>query len=574
MKKRYKSIFYSGLFCLTAFSISSCGDAFDYPAWQIIDDKQSDSSSGSDVELGDVSVEVLEGEMRAAMGLAIDFASHKYQYQRSTNIDVFAGYFTVSKSKFDFGQPLYHTYYYPNEYYGGPMGESMKLYPQLYHAYFYGEKHELREWKAVAQILYAYSMQELTDFYGAVPYNDFRRLKETYPLEYLSAEEAYMAIMADLDEAIATLKDRQPSAEALKRIEGEKSGFSKGNWKNWVKLANSMQLRMALNMVKVEPALAQSIAEKAVNDEIGVLLDADFGLPTDEGNTIEHPLYQINVGWNDSRLGASLENILKRYSNPLLEKWFSKNGAEIKSSASGSKMLAAGSDYVGMRQGCLVDPSPMANGYGAYSKFQNQYMPRTYFKVTEVLFLKAEGALRGWNMGETAQSLYEKGIRKVFDENNVGGSYDAYIKQEKVKPVTYKDYYKSEFNVTDVTRGVQVGVKWNNQDSDELKLEKIITQKYIAIFPFSAEAWTTFRRTGYPRLFPVPAENKWTEDDSFDVELQIRRIPYGESSSNDKINIPNVEAALGASNVAGTRLWWDVPTEGRDENNRIVPKNF
>ena len=80
------------------------------PDWQIIDDKQSDTSGGDGIDMGDVSDEVLEGELRQAMEYVIDFREHKYQYQRNTNIDVFAGYCTVSKSKFDFGQPLYHTY--------------------------------------------------------------------------------------------------------------------------------------------------------------------------------------------------------------------------------------------------------------------------------------------------------------------------------------------------------------------------------------------------------------------------------------------------------------------------------
>ena len=111
-----------------------------------------------------------------------------------------------------------------------------------------------------------------------------------------------------------------------------------------------------------------------------------------------------------------------------------------------------------------------------------------------------------------------------------------------------------------------------------MKLEKIVTQKYIANFPQSAEAWTTFRRTGYPRLFPVVAEvngvpRNWP-DQSFDNELQIRRIPFGESTSNEQVNIPYIEAALGGANTAGTRVWWDIQTEGRDKNNRIIPKNF
>ena len=170
-------------------------------------------------------------------------------------------------------------------------------------------------------------------------------------------------------------------------------------------------------------------------------------------------------------------------------------------------------------------------------------------------------------------------IRKVFEENGLSGAADAYLKQTAANTkIVYKDYYQPEFSETDQTRGVQVGVKWDEGDSDEVKLEKIVTQKYIANFPQSAEAWTTFRRTGYPRLFPVVEEvngvpRNWP-DKSFDNELQIRRIPFGESTSNEQVNIPNIEVALGGDNTAGTRVWWDVPTEGRDENNRIIPKNF
>ena len=127
----------------------------------------------------------------------------------------------------------------------------------------------------------------------------------------------YKAIFTDLEEAIATLKEKKTSAEMLKRVEGEKEGYSKGDWKNWVRFANSIRLRMALNMVKVNPGDAQTIAESAANDEIGLLTE-DFGLPTDNGSTYQHPLHKISAEWEDSRLGAYLENIMKRYNNPLI----------------------------------------------------------------------------------------------------------------------------------------------------------------------------------------------------------------------------------------------------------------
>lgn len=118
-------------------------------------------------------------------------------------------------------------------------------------------------------------------------------------------------------------------------------------------------------------------------------------------------------------------------------------------------------------------------------------------------------------------------------------------------------------------------VKWNDADSDELKLEKIITQKYIANFPMSAEAWTTFRRTGYPRLFPVFLNNM----PGVDTELQLRRIPLVETSNNT-LEIASLVEALGGPNNGGTRVFWDVPTEQRGETSEdndcqiVIPVNF
>lgn len=110
---------------------------------------------------------------------------------------------------------------------------------------------------------------------------------------------------------------------------------------------------------------------------------------------------------------------MKRYNNPLLEVWFSKNGAVINSKTTGKKVLDVAKECVGMRQGCSVDPAPAENGYKAYSKFQVKYMPRNFFKVTEVYFLLAEAKLRNWNVGATsAKDFYEKGIGKSLQRTD------------------------------------------------------------------------------------------------------------------------------------------------------------
>ena len=91
----------------------------------------------------------------------------------------------------------------------------------------------------------------------------------------------------------------------------------------------------------------------------------------------------------------------------------------------------------------------------------------------------------------------------------------------------------------------------------ETKLEKIITQKYIAHFPYSFGAWTDLRRTGYPKLFPVL--NADEGDGSLKFGDIIRRAPFPDT---DDASVADIEAtgldALGGEDYQSTRLWWDV----------------
>ena len=86
-------------------------------------------------------------------------------------------------------------------------------------------------------------------------------------------------------------------------------------------------------------------------------------------------------------------------------------------------------------------------------------------------------------------------------------------------------------------------------------LERIITQKYLAIYPDGQEAWSEFRRTGYPRIFPSVLN---ATDCDVDGDLRPTRIPY----SNDEYtkNLANVQKAVSLLNGpdnGATRVWWD-----------------
>lgn len=538
---------------------NSCGPkAEDFP-WIII------SSSGEKSK-----TELMEGQLLGAMGKLIDYGQHAYQYQRSNSIDVYAGYFTVSQNNFLFGGPLESTYTFPNPYYDGALNLT-GVAIQVNDAYKNAEALGVPEWKAIAMILYGYSAHEVTDFFGPIPYDDWRNLKESSPIKYERMDTVYFKIFRELTDAVQILKKQQPSAIQLRKVEGANGGLSRGDWRMWVKFANSIRLRMALNMVKVEPLRAKLEAEAAVNDEIGVLQYSDKDIAFDDinsGSKSEHPLYSISVGWDDIRLGGSLENILKRYNSPLLEKWFAMNPYAIKDKNGNLSGFDANSGYFGIRQGVpMINKSNKQQGYGMFSTFKIPDLPRSYIKVTEVLFLRAEGALRGWNMGGSSEDLYKQGIKKCFDEYNLQDAYEDYIAQTTVKNINFIDPYDRD---NDIKGRVNVAVQWDVNDTKEVMLEKIITQKYLANFPMGAEAWTTFRRTGYPRLFPVRINNWLTVD----TELQIRRCPFKETEDNSNDLNTSLIESLGGQNTAGQRLWWDIPTETRDANNCIVPHNI
>ena len=98
---------------------------------------------------------------------------------------------------------------------------------------------------------------------------------------------------------------------------------------------------------------------------------------------------------------------------------------------------------------------------------------------------------------------------------------------------------------------------WSDEDNTETALERIITQKWIAIFPLGNEAWAEYRRTGYPKLAPVP-EDCDKSGGTVTPEYGARRIPYpSEEYAENNANVLDAIQKLGGADNAGTRIWWD-----------------
>ncbi len=574
--------------------LTSCGDELKPYPW-IVDDTTSEEDPSTTV----VTMDDVEGELKGGIPFLLNYsheptgtwAPHKYQYQRTNSIDNYAGYWTTTKANFSFGPALPTLYTDDNGYLQGPLDQQIfqqcKNALEQWNVALYKNSDKViprPEWRAIALICESFYLHEIVDFFGVAAYEDWRVNKRTSPINWEAGPEVYKKVLADLDEAIALMKEAQPDQATLQRVEGTNptKTMTNWNWRYWVKFANSIKLRMALNMVDYndpdpvygpdnKPFVAKNIAEEAVADEIGVLLPTDdIDIAYRSNNTWVCCLYFLGAEWNDIRLNASFENILKHFNNPLLEKLFDPNSRPIKNAMG----VIAPTGIYGVRAGLMMEDTGNAasGGYGPFAVLstRHQYMDQPFFKRSEATFLRAEGALRGWTMGGTPEGLYEEGIKLQMRQFGISDDeIEAYLNQEDLPAVPYRDYYN---RTNDINEGrVTIGVKWDENDTKEVKLEKIITQKWINCWPQGAEAWTTFRRTGYPRLFPV----KYNNMNGVDTELQIRRLTIRRDVNNGT-EVDQITELLGGEQTAGTRVFWDVrsATWGKDDQGRIIPQNF
>ncbi|NUO01204.1 MAG: SusD/RagB family nutrient-binding outer membrane lipoprotein [Saprospiraceae bacterium] len=390
------------------------------------------------------------------------------------------------------------------------------------------------EFKAWAKICRVEAMHRISDIYGPIIYTKFGQVTASGGIEYDCQEDAYDAFFTDLNDAIAVLT---PLASSTSKPFANFDLVYDGDFTKWVKFANSLRLRLAVRISKVDPNRAKQEAEAAVNHPIGIISsNADnFLVRSDAG--ITHPLNVMDNAWNDIRMGAPMESILKGYSDPRLPKYFEPS-------------LVTPGVHKGIRQGIAIAAKSDYQGFSTLVDLGNVQL----MTAAEVFFLRAEGALRNWNMGGTAQSLYEQGVQASFSQYGLGDA-TAYLADGTSAAIPYVDPVNAVNNV-DAPGLSTATIKWNDGDAFETKLEKIITQKWIAMYPDGQEAWTEFRRTGYPKLFPVVVNNSGGK---ISTSAFIKRInfPVSEYSTNPD-EVQKAVQCLGGPDNGGTSLWWDV----------------
>lgn len=504
---------------------------------------------------------------------------HAYQIQYTLGPDNYAQYATVPHSDFMYGK-LKSTYAVSKEFNGGPNAGFTIMKNSIVPLLNNGTMDSVPELKAIYLLMYNYGAIEIADIYGPLPYTNFKNDVEKSPFEYESLRDIYYAAVTNIDSIVNCLKhfEKRPQWYRDNIISQCQASFPLvtstriPDMDLWARFANSLKLRMAIHISKIEPETAKKWAEEAVKSGVIEKTDDEVGIFISM-NGAAHPLLQI-ISWGDTRISASFESLLMSLDHPFTKYLLAKNSDPIvntghNSLSSAPEATPAGTRIVGIRSGTVpgLGQTIGTNPYIAFSSIDKEMMggckpPLYLMKLSEVNFLRAEGALRGWNMGGTAEQFYNDGIRyAAFEDRSTFEDYrlyDKYVNEymERTSPVEYT-YVDPTGNTPDMKSLTKIGVKWNESLSKEEKLEMIITQKYIASYPYSLEAWVDLRRTGYPKMFPVL--NPGDGDGSLKYGDIIRRMPW---ASDDPQTVQDLNAtglpALAGPDKQSTRLWWDV----------------
>ena len=197
------------------------------------------------------------------------------------------------------------------------------------------------------------------------------------------------------------------------------------------------------------------------------------------------------------------------------------------------------------------------NGFFHYSGKGNENLSWCYSSYSEALFLKAEAALRGWISGN-AEDLWKQAIKASMDE-----------------VATFVTRSGGNKKISEAETNAYIAALPSFGSNKEDQLRSIMIQKWIALYPNSAEAWAEQRRTGYPdyasHVLTYPAVSA---SSGVNVGNIIQRIPYPQNEYNTNAgNIPADHSDYNAKNME-KGIFWSLKGEGGTQSATAAPKNF
>jgi hypothetical protein len=404
----------------------------------------------------------------------------------------------------------------------------------------------------IALIVQLLNLELITDTYGDCPYTQaLQGASGVNEPVYDSQQSIYTSMLAKLDSVIPTL-----SASGLLPTNDI---IYKGNIAEWQKFGYSLMLRMAMRLTKVDPTTAQTYAEKAyaggtfgsIADDAYITFDHTDGFSNGNSSALQVEEDYAEVKWgqqlisylktnNDPRLSVIAEVPLPGLDSAAIE---SLAGDDTASHQNG---MPNGYDENGGATDISHAPGyPGGTGTGGNLNPTGNYSrptsatylalntPGFILTYAETELLLAEAAARGWNVGVSASTHYANGLAAALQ------TYGTFSSTAAITAGAATTYATA--NPLDVS-------------SQTNSLAMINTQLWVTmgtLFDFS-EAWSNWRRSGYPVLTPVNYAGNFTGG-----VIPRREIYPSTEPTTDPANYAAAVKNLSGGDTWISHVWWD-----------------
>lgn len=388
---------------------------------------------------------------------------------------------------------------------------------------------------AVARILKAWTFHRLTDIWGDVPYSEALQGRVNFSPGYDSQADIYADLITELDEASAQIE------AGATGVVGD--GIYSGDMAKWKLFAQSLKLRIGIRMSEVNPAAAQAAITSALSQ--GVFTsnadNAMFHNLSDAAN--DNQYYDHFLERTDYAISNVMDDFMKAINDPRLHIYASPTGGSLETfAANGSADLEVVGMPYGVTQaiaGSITNNSISFPGAAVRSATS----PSLIMTYPEVLFIQAEAAAKNWIDGDAA-ALYNQAITasmEFWNDQSASTNYTAIYGVSGIEASFDVDITPAE--ITAYLQQPEIAF------NEATALQQIAEQKWIALYMQGLEAWSEWRRTGYPALTPAP-------DAIEDREIPLRRA-YDQIEYD--LNRANYEAAIArqGANAMSTPVWWD-----------------
>lgn len=395
--------------------------------------------------------------------------------------------------------------------------------------------------QAAKVVLYDMGSQ-MVDLWGDIPFSLAGSLESSSSIvnaPFDGQVELYKTFLSGLDEAATFFSTAATNASFSKA-----DILLSGSIANWWRYANSIRLRLLMRMSYYDEATAKAAVLEMLNNPAKYPLVDGSGVANyspSVSDILLRPLTNYTANLNDGLTELPshyapdymLNTVMLPVDDPRIPVMFDKYGKTT------NGVFVPNATYKAMP--VTFTSGEQENSFGLYAIvdsatfLQNPALPGIVITAPEVNFLKAE-AYERWGSSSSAQTAYETAVKQ---------SVTFYYYLNHLNTTGLATVSKPADSVIDAF--VTNGVAYTGTTTE--KLAKIWTQKWLNFgFLQSIQAWSEYRRTGYPQLtFPASTLSGYTTPPN--------RFVY---TSDEKAYNEDNYLLVQAKDTRVFRIFWDM----------------